>query len=75
MLAKSTLAEEKMKPIASEQTSYLNVTYISMSLLIALLSKKNILLKYIKKCDMEVDSRKDLSKEYKEKLAWIVISF
>lgn len=61
-----------MKAISSEQTTYLNVTYISMALLIALLSKKNILLKYIKKCDMEVDAKKNLTKEYKEKLAWIV---
>jgi hypothetical protein len=72
MLAKSALVEEKMKAISSEQTAYLNVTYISMALLIALLSKKNMLLKYIIKCDLEVDSKKNLSKEYKEKLAWIV---
>ena len=72
MLAKSALIEEKMKAISSEQTTYLNVTYISMALLIALLSKKNMLLKYIRKCNLEVDTKKELSKEFKEKLAWIV---
>lgn len=72
MLAKAASVEERMKAISSEQTLYLNVTYISMALLISLLDKKNILLKYIKKCDMETDSKKIPNKEYKEKLAWIV---
>ena len=58
--------------VALEQTSYLDETYTSMALLISLLEKKNILLKYIKKCDETFDAEKMGSKEYKEKLAWIV---
>ena len=71
MLTKAP-SEERMKAVSSEDTSYLKVTYISMALLISLLDKKNLMLKYIKKCDEETGPNTDLSRDFKEKLAWIV---
>ena len=71
MLTKAP-SEERMKAVSSEDTSYLKVTYISMALLISLLDKKNLMLKYIKKCDNETSPNTDLSRDFKEKLAWIV---
>ncbi len=73
LLPKSAGPEENLRVMALEQTSYLDETYTSMALLISLLEKKNILLKYIKKCDETASPEKMASSEYKEKLAWVVI--
>ena len=71
MLTKAQ-SEERMKTISAEENSYLKVKYIAMHLLISHLDKKNLMLKNIKKCDDETGPNTDLSRDLKEKLAWIV---
>jgi len=72
MLQKNTSQDEELKVVALEQTTYLNETYTSMALLISLLEKKNLLLKHIMKCDTQMSHEKANSREFKEKLAWMV---
>ena len=60
--------------VAIEQTAYLNVTYTSMATLIALLERKNLLLKQMKKYNAEYERSHDSSEEFRQKFAWIVLS-
>ena len=58
--------------VAIEQTAYLNVTYTSMATLIALLERKNLLLKQMKKYNAEYERSHEFSEEFRQKFAWVV---
>jgi len=70
MLPRSVPIEEHV--VQSRHSSYFSMTYTSMAFLITLAEKKNMLLRYIKKCDERVDAKKMKSSEWKEMLCWVV---